>query len=623
MADPERLLVLDGHSLAYRAFYALPVENFSTSTGQPTNAVYGFTSMLVNLLRDEKPSHVAVAFDVSRRSFRTEKFPDYKATRSASPEGFKGQIELIKEVVRAFGVNLLELEGFEADDIIATLATQAAARGLTVGIVSGDRDTFQLVDERTTVLYPRKGVSDLARMTPEAIVEKYGLNPGQYADFAALRGDPSDNLPGIPGVGEKTAVKWLNAYSDLAGLIDHVDEVSGKVGDALRGAVPQVLVNRELTELVRDVPVAVDLDSLQWREWSRTSVGELFDSLQFAALRSRVESLPHGTGGDDSYDNRGHDEPPAMDIEIREAGAVPQVLAGVTVGAMAFRGTWAAGRGVIDAVAVCDGTSVVVMPLGGDEDRDALHAWLMDSSVDKRIHDVKGPDLALLTHTGGDAVIEGVSVDVLGGAQGLNGKLGQDFHDTNPLPADFQSLPVLSWTRQDLWVVIVGWILVALFTLLVWLLVRSPWGRIVRGIREDEAAVVSLGKNVFAYKLQALMLGGVIGAFGGIVWAVAKQSVQPDTFRPEFTFFAYTILLLGGAARVFGPIVGAILFWMILAGTGEFLGQAIQAGWIDFLQPTDVGNIRFVLMGSGLIALMVFRPQGIFGDRRELALDAK
>ncbi len=411
MADPERLLVLDGHSLAYRAFYALPVENFSTSTGQPTNAVYGFTSMLVNLLRDEKPSHVAVAFDVSRRSFRTEKFPDYKATRSASPEGFKGQIELIKEVVRAFGVNWLELEGFEADDIIATLATQAAARGLTVGIVSGDRDTFQLVDERTTVLYPRKGVSDLARMTPEAIVEKYGLNPGQYADFAALRGDPSDNLPGIPGVGEKTAVKWLNAYSDLAGLIDHVDEVGGKVGDALRGAVPQVLVNRELTELVRDVPVAVDLDSLQWREWSRTSVGELFDSLQFAALRSRVESLPHGTGGDDSYDNRGHDEPPAMDIEIREAGAVPQVLAGVAVGAMAFRGTWAAGRGVIDAVAVCDGTSVVVMPLGGDEDRDALHAWLMDSSVDKRIHDVKGPDLALLTHTGGDAVIEGVSVD--------------------------------------------------------------------------------------------------------------------------------------------------------------------------------------------------------------------
>ena len=213
--------------------------------------------------------------------------------------------------------------------------------------------------------------------------------------------------------------------------------------------------------------------------------------------------------------------------------------------------------------------------------------------------------------------------DTLGGAQGLNGKLGQQFHDTNPLPADFQSLPVLSWTRQDLWVVIVGWLLVAAFTFLVWLLVRSPWGRVIKGIREDEDAVVSLGKNVFIYKMQALILGGIIAAFGGIVWAVAKQSVQPDTFQPDFTFFAYTILLLGGAARVFGPIVGGIIFWFLLAGTGEFLGQAIQAGWIDFLQPTDVGNIRFMLMGLGLIALMVFRPQGIFGDRKELALDAR
>jgi branched-chain amino acid transport system permease protein len=213
--------------------------------------------------------------------------------------------------------------------------------------------------------------------------------------------------------------------------------------------------------------------------------------------------------------------------------------------------------------------------------------------------------------------------DTLGGAQGLNGKLGQQFHDTNPLPADFQSLPVLSWTRQDLWVVIVGWLLIAAFTVLVWLLVRSPWGRVIKGIREDEDAVVSLGKNVFVYKMQALILGGIIAAFGGIVWAVAKQSVQPDTFQPDFTFFAYTILLLGGAARVFGPIVGGIIFWFLLAGTGEFLGQAIQAGWIDFLQPTDVGNIRFMLMGAGLIALMVFRPQGIFGDRKELALDAR
>ncbi|MGB4325453.1 MAG: branched-chain amino acid ABC transporter permease, partial [Candidatus Nanopelagicales bacterium] len=209
------------------------------------------------------------------------------------------------------------------------------------------------------------------------------------------------------------------------------------------------------------------------------------------------------------------------------------------------------------------------------------------------------------------------------GAQGLNGKLGQQFHDLNPLPADFTSLPVLTWTRQDLWVVIVGWLIVVLFTLLVWGLVRSPWGRVVKGIREDEDAVVSLGKNVFVYKMQALVLGGIIGGFGGIVWAVAKQSVQPDTFQPDFTFFAYTILLLGGAARVFGPIVGAIIFWFLLAGVGELLSQMIQAGYIDFLSATDVGSIRFILMGLGLMLLMIFRPQGIFGDRRELALDAR
>jgi len=213
--------------------------------------------------------------------------------------------------------------------------------------------------------------------------------------------------------------------------------------------------------------------------------------------------------------------------------------------------------------------------------------------------------------------------DYLGGTQGLNGKIGQQFHDLNPLPADFESLPVLTWTRQDLWVVIVGWGLIALFSVLMLLLVRSPWGRVVKGIREDEDAVISLGKNTFAYKMQSLVVGGIIMAFGGILWAVAKQSVQPDTFVPDFTFFVYTILLLGGAARILGPIAGTIIFWFLLAGIGEFLGQAIQAGWIDFLKPTDVGAIRFILLGLGLMMLMIFRPQGIFGDKKELALDAR
>ena len=212
--------------------------------------------------------------------------------------------------------------------------------------------------------------------------------------------------------------------------------------------------------------------------------------------------------------------------------------------------------------------------------------------------------------------------DVLGGANGINGKMGQEFHDTNPFPADFK-LPFLTYTRQDLWVVIGGWTLVALLTLLIWLLVRSPWGRVIKGIREDENAVVSLGKNTYVYKMQALILGGLLGTLGGVIWAVAKQSVQPDNFVPDVTFFAYTIVLLGGAARVFGPIVGSIIFWFLLVFIGEFLNQAIQAGWVDFLEPTDIGPIRFILVGIGLMLLMIFRPQGIFGDKKELALDGR
>jgi DNA polymerase-1 len=226
--DRPRLLLLDGHSLAYRAFYALPVENFSTSTGQPTNAVYGFTSMLINTLRDERPTHVGVAFDVSRATFRSEEFPEYKATRSASPDEFKSQVPLIREVLDALSIPYVQVDGFEADDVIATLTTQAEAAGFDVLIITGDRDAYQLVDPHVTVLYPKKGVSDLARMTPEAVEEKYGLTPAQYPDYAALRGDPSDNLPSIPGVGEKTAAKWVREYGSLDGLVDRVGEVRAR-----------------------------------------------------------------------------------------------------------------------------------------------------------------------------------------------------------------------------------------------------------------------------------------------------------------------------------------------------------------------------------------------------------
>ena len=215
-ARRSRLLLLDGHSLAYRAFFALPVENFSTTTGQPTNAVYGFTAMLINVLRDEQPTHLAVTFDVCKQTFRTEAYADYKAGRAETPNDFKGQVSLVREVLDALRVPIVTAEGFEADDVIATLATQAAADDMDVLIVTGDRDAFQLVSDRVTVLYNSRGVSDMRRMTPDAVQEKYGLSPEQYPEFAALRGDPSDNLPGIPGLGEKTATKLIQQYGDVA-----------------------------------------------------------------------------------------------------------------------------------------------------------------------------------------------------------------------------------------------------------------------------------------------------------------------------------------------------------------------------------------------------------------------
>ena len=252
-----RLLLLDGHSLAYRAFFALPAENFRTGTGQTTNAVYGFTSMLINLLRDEQPSHLAVCFDVSRSTFRSERYTEYKANRTTTPDDFRGQVDLIKEVLKALAIPEFGVPGYEADDLIATLATKAEVDGFEVLITTGDRDAFQLVSENVMVLYPTRGVSELGRIDPDAVMARYGLTPAQYPDFAALRGDPSDNLPSIPGVGEKTAAKWVREFGSLAELTDRVDEVKGKAGDALRANLANVLLNRQLTELVRDVPLEV------------------------------------------------------------------------------------------------------------------------------------------------------------------------------------------------------------------------------------------------------------------------------------------------------------------------------------------------------------------------------
>lgn len=282
-------MLIDGHSMAFRAFFALPVDNFSTTGGQTTNAVYGFLSMLSNILSEETPTHVAVAFDVARETFRNEIFPEYKAQREKTPEEFRGQVPLIQQVLKEMGIVTLEKDNYEADDIIATLATQAKPEGFETLIVTGDRDSFQLVNDTTTVLYPMRGVTTLHRFTPAAIEKKYGLTPTQYPDFAALRGDPSDNLPGIPGVGEKTATKWIVQYGTLANLIDHADEIRGKVGDNFRERVANVQLNRDITEMVKDLPLPYGPNELELRPADAQGIIDFFDRLEFGDnLRERV-----------------------------------------------------------------------------------------------------------------------------------------------------------------------------------------------------------------------------------------------------------------------------------------------------------------------------------------------
>jgi DNA polymerase-1 len=287
----KRLLLIDGHSMAYRAFFALPAENFTTAQGQHTNAIYGFATMLISLLKDEKPTHVAVAFDVSRKTFRTEIFPDYKANRAKTPDEFRSQMSYLNELVKGFGITQFAIEGFEADDIIATITKQAEREGAEVLICTGDRDSFQLVTDKTTVLYPKRGVSEMARMTPAAVQEKYGMSPDQYPDFAALRGDPSDNLPSIPGVGEKTAAKWIVEYGSLQELIANVDKVGGKVGQSLRDHINEVIRNRELTQLVHDAPVEYQVDALSWSGVVEADLTKLFEQLEFRTLKDRLKPI--------------------------------------------------------------------------------------------------------------------------------------------------------------------------------------------------------------------------------------------------------------------------------------------------------------------------------------------
>ncbi|GAA2235379.1 DNA polymerase I [Streptomyces amakusaensis] len=384
---------MDGHSLAYRAFFALPAENFSTASGQTTNAIYGFASMLANTLRDEAPTHFAVAFDVSRKTWRSKDFPEYKANRSATPDEFKGQVELIGELLDTMNAERFAVDGFEADDIIATLATQAEAAGFDVLIVTGDRDSFQLVSDHVTVLYPTKGVSELTRFTPEKVQEKYGLTPQQYPDFAALRGDPSDNLPGIPGVGEKTATKWINQFGSFAELVERADEVKGKVGQSLRDHLEAVKLNRHLTELVRDVELPRSVAELERAPYDRSALRGFLEVLEIRNpnLRDRLLAVDPGAR---------EEEAPAPDAGVQLDGtalATGELApwlerhAGQPLG-VATVATWALGVGQVAevALAAADGSAAWFDTTRLDETDDrAFAAWLTDPARPKVMHNAK------------------------------------------------------------------------------------------------------------------------------------------------------------------------------------------------------------------------------------------
>ncbi|MGC5585752.1 DNA polymerase I [Ornithinimicrobium sp. W1665] len=391
-----RLLLLDGHSLAYRAFYALPVENFSTTTGQSTNAVYGFTSMLINVLRDEAPTHVAVAFDRSRQTFRTQEYAEYKAGRASTPGEFVGQVDLIKQVLDALRITHVEVDGYEADDIIATLTSQARAEGLEVIILSGDRDAFQLVDERTLLLYPVRGVSETWRLTPALIEEKYLVRPERYSDLAAMVGESSDNLPGVPGVGPKTAAKWLAQFGDLAGIVGAADQLKGKAGQSLRDHLDQVLRNRRLNQLVAEVPLEVGVPDLQARGWDREEVHRVFDGLEFRVLRDRLfatlESAESeaeegievaGTllGGGELTgwleQHAGPGERLALVVQ-----AAPRTAAG-------------AGEATGLGLAGAEHAAYLSLQLADVDDERALQTWLADAGRPKVLHDAKGQTASL------------------------------------------------------------------------------------------------------------------------------------------------------------------------------------------------------------------------------------
>lgn len=394
----DTVLIIDGHSMAFRAFYALPPDNFVTATGQHTNAVYGFVSMLTRLLETEQPTHVAVAFDVSRHSFRTEEYPEYKGTRDATPEEFKGQVELIREVLDAMGIVSLSREGFEADDILATLAYRAGNDGATVLVVSGDRDSFQTVTNNVTVLYPGTGPGDLRRMTPQAVEDKYGVPPHRYPEIAAIVGETSDNLPGVPGVGPKTAAQWINKYDGLDNLLARADEIGGKRGAALREHLDDVVRNRRLNRLLTDMDLEVKPSDLARRPTDVAAIDRLFDSLEFGRLRQKVREVA-GIGMGEGHVDETPEAVAEVEISVSLADAscdIAQWARTHSTLAVLVEGNMRPTRGdVTRLVLASDNEALVIDPVELSPKQEEALAEVLATASSLIVHDAKGARHAL------------------------------------------------------------------------------------------------------------------------------------------------------------------------------------------------------------------------------------
>lgn len=419
-ADKPTLLVVDGHSLAFRAFYALPVDSFTTRDGQHTNAIHGFLSMLLLLLANEKPTHLVVAFDKSRVSFRTREYPEYKGTRGETPSEFKGQVPLLQDALTAMGVRILEKEDYEADDILATLAARGRADGYRVLLVSGDRDTIQLVNDDVTLLYPNtQGVSQLKRYDTDAVMERYGIRPEQYPDIAALVGEPSDNLIGISKVGEKTAVKWLGLYGDLDGILEHAEEIKGVVGQNLRDQKENAIRNRRLNRLVSDVELEVELDELVAKPIDIASVQPLFERLEFRTLFERLKKIAAGEANGAATATAPVEVDAAPEVAAPTA-PTPRSLLGDELAAWLERATAAEPAGLGLSLEIIDGRVIGAGIASSDEtvqlpwqagrtDIAPFEAWLA-SDAPKIMTDAKS-QLKAVTRSGLE--LDGLVVDTL------------------------------------------------------------------------------------------------------------------------------------------------------------------------------------------------------------------